>query len=325
MAASSERKTRQFTRRKAGGAQRFVLVAHGGAGDYSKTPKGQIAAKRVALTTAMKEGHDVLASGGTSLDAVEATIRSLEDSGAFNAGRGAHYTRDGVPELDAAIMDGGTLNAGAVASVEHIANPISLARLVMEKTPHVLLVGKGAEQFAKSQHIPLASPYHFFNPREWKLYEKSKNRDTDATAVCQDDIHGTVGAVALDQAGNVAAGTSTGGTEWKMPGRVGDTPLIGAGTYANNDAGAISATGVGEYFICNVVAADICARVRYQHASLEQAAKAVLMRNLVTHHGEGGIVGVDRRGRVAMVFNTQGMIRGVIRADGRITIAITRE
>src|SRR6202167_2789374 len=241
-------------------AANFVLVAHGGAGDYTNMTPQAIEARRDAVAQAVRAGYAILARGGASVDAVEATIRVMEDSGLFDSGRGAYYTKDGVPEMDAAIMDGRTLQAGSVASVKHIANPIHLARLVMEKTPHVLLVGEGAEQFAKSQGVALVSPYYFYNEREWKRYQDLSAAQAKGTSagLDQSQVHGTVGAVALDQAGNLAAGTSTGGTTLKMPGRVGDSPLIGAGTYANNESCAISATGVGEFFIRNVVAADIC-------------------------------------------------------------------
>jgi L-asparaginase / beta-aspartyl-peptidase len=296
----------------------FVLIVHGGAGDYSHLSAREVAQKRASMTLAMQAGYDILARGGRSLDAVEAIIQVLENSGAFDAGRGSYYTQDGVPELDASIMDGGTLKAGAVASVSHIASPISLARLVMEKTPHVLLVGAGAEQFAKSQGMQLVSPFYFFNEIEWKRYQdlKAKSAVNEVADLTHNEPYGTVGAVALDKAGNIAAGTSTGGTTWKMPGRVGDSPLIGAGTYANNDSCGISATGVGEFFIRNVVAADICARVRYLHVSLEEAANEVVLKELVSQKGEGGIIGIDRHGQVVAVFNTQAMMRGVIRSDG---------
>jgi beta-aspartyl-peptidase (threonine type) len=312
--------TRTISRR----LQDLVLVVHGGAGDYTKIPDEQIAVRRAAMTKAIEGGYNILAQGGTSLDSVETTIRALEDSGAFDAGRGAYYNRDGVAELDSAIMDGQTLGAGAVVSVKHIANPISLARLVMERTPHILLVGEGAEQFAKSQGIDLVSPYYFFKESEWKRYQQLKTAEREDKSVPRSDneVHGTVGAVALDRAGNLAAGTSTGGTTWRMPGRVGDSPLIGAGTYANNESCAISATGVGEYFMRNVVAFDISARMRYLHVSLEEAANDVVMKELVAQHGEGGIIGLDRHGHVATVFNSNGMMRGVARADGTITIKI---
>jgi len=297
----------------AAGAQShdFVLVAHGGAGDYASMPADQVALRREVMTKAIRAGYVILSRGGASIDAVEATIRVLEDSALFDAGRGAYYTREGVPELDAAIMDGGTLQAGSVAAVQHIANPIHLARLVMEKTPHVLLVGTGAEQFAKSQGIELVSPYYFYNEREWNRYLKMKEDQKE---------HGTVGVVALDKAGNLAAGTSTGGTTLKMPGRVGDSPIIGAGTYANNASCAVSGTGVGEFYMRNIVAADICERVRYLHVSVEKAAEDVVMKELVEQKGEGGVIVLDPKGNVATVFNTTGMITGTLRSDGNIVL-----
>jgi beta-aspartyl-peptidase (threonine type) len=202
-----------------------------------------------------------------------------------------------------------------VASVKHIANPIHLARLVMEKTPHVLLVGEGAEEFAKSQGIELVSPYYFYTEREWKRFQDAEKEKKAGSG------HGTVGVVALDQAGNLAAGTSTGGTVLKMPGRVGDSPIIGAGTYANNDSCAVSATGTGEYFMRNVVASDICARVRYLHVSLDQAADDVVMKELVAQHGDGGVIALDRQGNIATPFNTTGMLTGVVRADAKIKMS----
>jgi beta-aspartyl-peptidase (threonine type) len=316
--------------RSAGGAKagpappaalNFVLVAHGGAGDYKMTPD-QIEVRRAAMVKAIQAGYGILSSGGTSLDAVEATIRVMEDSGLFDAGRGGYYTREGVPELDAAIMDGRTLRAGSVASVRHIANPIHLARLVMEKTPHVLLVSGGAEEFAKSQGIELVSPYYFYNEREWERYNNARSAEEKKklSALLGDEGHGTVGVVALDQAGNLAAGTSTGGTAMKMPGRVGDSPIIGAGTYANNQSCGVSGTGTGEFFMRNVVAADICERVRYLHVSLEQAANDVVMKELVEQRGDGGVIALDRQGNVATPFNTAGMMTGTVRADGKIIL-----
>jgi beta-aspartyl-peptidase (threonine type) len=298
----------------------FVLVAHGGAGDYSRMTPEQIEVRRAAMVKAIQTGYGILVSGGASLDAVEATVRVMEDSGLFDAGRGGYYTREGVPELDAAIMDGRTLSAGSVASVRHIANPIHLARLVMEKTPHVLLVSGGAEEFAKSQGIELVSPYYFYNEREWERYNNAKSAEEKkkVSALRRDERHGTVGVVALDQAGNLAAGTSTGGTTMKMPGRVGDSPIIGAGTYANNQSCGVSGTGTGEFFMRNVVAADICERVRYLHVSLEQAANDVVMKELVEQHGDGGVIALDRQGDVATPFNTTGMMTGTVRADGKI-------
>jgi beta-aspartyl-peptidase (threonine type) len=273
-----------------------------------------IEARRDGMVKAIQAGYAILARGGTSLDAVEATIRLMEDSGLYDAGRGAYYTKDGVPEMDAAIMDGGTLQAGSVASVKHIANPIHLARLVMEKTPHVLLVSDGAEEFAKSQGIELVSPYYFYTDREWKRFQDAR-KEKPASG------HGTVGVVALDRAGNLAAGTSTGGTVLKMPGRVGDSPIIGAGTYANNNSCAVSATGTGEYFMRNVVASDICARVRYLHVSLDRAANDVVMKELVEQNGDGGVIALDRQGNIATPFNTTGMLTGAVHEDGKIKLS----
>ena len=299
--------------------QDFVLVAHGGAADYSRMAPEQIEARRAAMVKAVQAGYAILARGGAGLDAVEATIRVMEDSGLFDAGRGAYYTREGVPELDAAIMDGRTLSAGSVASVKRIANPIHLARLVMEKTQHVLLVGNGAEEFAKAQGVELVSPFYFYNEREWNRYKtKSAEEKKRTSGLYRDEEHGTVGVVALDQAGNLAAGTSTGGTTFKMPGRVGDSPIIGAGTYASNESCAVSGTGMGEFFMRNVVAADICQRVRYLHVSLERAANDIVMKELVAQHGEGGVIALDRQGNIATPFNTQGMMTGTVRSDGKI-------
>ena len=296
-------------------ADNFVLVAHGGAGDYSKMTPPIIEARREGMVKAIRVGYAVLAGGGASLDAVEATIRELEDSGLYDAGRGAYYTKEGVPEMDAAIMDGRTLQAGSVASVKRIANPIHLARLVMEKTPHVLLVAEGAEEFAKSQGIELVSPYYFYNEREWKRFQDAQQ------AKQAGDGHGTVGVVALDKAGNLAAGTSTGGTVLKMPGRVGDSPIIGAGTYANNDSCAVSATGTGEFFMRNVVASDICARVRYLNVTVQQAAGDVVMKELVEQKGDGGVIVLDRRGNIATPFNTTGMMTAIVHGDGKIKLS----
>jgi L-asparaginase / beta-aspartyl-peptidase len=314
--------------RSAAGEEKFVLVVHGGAGNWKTESSEQLDADKAAINKAAETGYKILSSGGSSLDAVEATLRVMEDSGLFDAGRGGYYDRDGVPELDSAIMDGRTLGAGAVAAVKHIANPISLARLVMEKTPHVLLVGDGAEQFAKSQGIELVSPYYFYNERYWKMYQEMKAKEKNKSArISGNDrkVYGTVGAVALDQAGNLAAGTSTGGTPLKMPGRVGDSPIIGAGTYANNDSCGISGTGVGEFYIRNTVAADICARVRYLHISLEQAADDVVMKELVQQKGEGGIIGLDPKGHVATPFNSNGMLRATVTDGGKITVKVFNE
>ena len=305
----------------------FVLVIHGGAGNYKNQTPEQLEARSAAITRAAEAGAAILRQGGRSIDAVEASLRVMEDSGMFDAGRGAYYSQAGVPELDAAIMDGKTLQAGSVASVRHIANPISLARMVMERTKHVMLVGAGAEEFARAQGVTLVAPFYFFNEREWKRYqdraaaaEKKNSRLTNPLPSQEEHVHGTTGAVALDQAGNLAAGTTTGGTSFKMSGRVGDSPIIGAGTYANNESCAVSGTGEGEFFMRNIVAADICERVRYLRLPLEQVANDVVMKELVAQHGEGGVIALDRQGHVATPFNTNGMIHAIVRADGKITI-----
>jgi len=307
----------------------FVLVIHGGAGNYKNQSPERAEPSRAAITHAAEAGAAILRQGGRSIDAVEASLRIMEDSGAFDAGRGAYYSQAGVPELDAAIMDGKTLQAGSVASVRHIANPISLARMVMERTKHVMLVGTGAEEFARAQGVTLVPPFYFFNEREWKRYqdkkaaEEKKSSSLMNSPVNQEEhVYGTTGAVALDQAGNLAAGTTTGGTSFKMTGRVGDSPLIGAGTYANNESCAVSGTGEGEFYIRNIVAADICERVRYLHVPLEQAANDVVMKELVEQHGEGGVIAVDRQGHVATPFNTNGMLHAIVRSDGKITIEV---
>jgi beta-aspartyl-peptidase (threonine type) len=311
-------------------APAFALVIHGGAGTILRQNMTPVMEKAYidTLTIALRTGYDILARGGTSLDAIEATIRVMEDSPLFNAGKGAVFTANGINELDASIMDGKTLGAGAVAAVEHIRNPISLARLVMEKSPHVMMVGVGAEDFAKSQGVKLVPPYYFWTERRWKQYEAERARaDSGKTGALPgaDQKFGTVGAVALDKAGNLAAGTSTGGTSMKRYGRVGDSPIIGAGTYANNLSCAVSGTGDGEFFIRNNVAADICARVRYAGVSLRQAADDVVMKELVAQHGEGGVIAMDRKGNIATPFNSAGMYRGWVTSDGKITVKIYKD
>jgi beta-aspartyl-peptidase (threonine type) len=303
------------------------MVIHGGAGTILKenlTPQLE-KAYIDTLTIALRTGYQILARGGSSLDAVEATIRIMEDSPLFNAGKGAVFTAEGTNELDASIMDGRTLGAGAVAVLQHVKNPISLARLVMDKSPHVMMVGAGAEEFAKLQGVKLVPPHYFWTERRWKAYEAEKARaDSGKTGAApgEERKFGTVGAVALDKAGNLAAGTSTGGTNMKRFGRVGDSPIIGAGTYANNLSCAVSGTGDGEFFIRNNVAADICARVRYGGVALQQAADDVVMKELVAQKGGGGVIAMDRKGNIATPFNTPGMYRGWVTSDGRITIKI---
>lgn len=307
----------------------FVLVIHGGAGVISKlkmTPE-QEAARRAALAEALSAGQAVLQADGTSLDAVVAAVRILEDSPLFNAGKGAALNRDGVAEFDAAIMDGATRKAGAVAAARRIKNPIAAARLVMDKTPHVLLTGSGADAFAREQGLKLMPSAYFITKdrrkqlEEIQREEKAKKQTHAARSPVTDRV-GTVGAVALDRHGNLAAGTSTGGLANKQPGRVGDSPLVGAGTYADNATCAVSGTGQGEFFIRSVAAHDIAALMAYKQSSLEAAADAVVRKKLVAMKAEGGVIALDRQGNIAMPFNTEGMYRGSIREGGKPEIAI---
>ncbi|NOJ79439.1 isoaspartyl peptidase/L-asparaginase family protein [Myxococcus xanthus] len=315
---------------------KWGLVIHGGAGVISRenlSPERE-AEVRAALTRSLQAGHAVLAGGGSALDAVSAAVRILEDSPYFNAGKGAVFTHDGVNELDAAIMDGTTRKAGAVAGLRHVKNPISLARLVMEQSPHVMMVGEGAEAFAKSQGVELVDPKYFFTEDRWqglqRALEKERSRQPSSSLpsgydpVSGDHKFGTVGAVALDQAGALAAATSTGGMTNKRYGRVGDSPIIGAGTYADARC-AVSATGHGEFFIRYTVARDICARVEYQNVPLPEAADVVINDVLVKVGGEGGVIAMDREGNVAMPFNSAGMYRGYVGEDGQPSVAIFRD
>jgi len=276
---------------------------------------------RAAMTAALTAGHAVLASGGSSLDAIQAAIVILEDSPLFNAGKGAVFTHEGKNELDSSIMDGATRRAGAVAGVKHIKNPVLLARLVMEKSPHVMMTGDGAEAFAKEQGMTFVPESYFYTERSWQALQKALQEEKAAAS----DHFGTVGAVALDRKGNLAAATSTGGMTNKRFGRVGDSPIIGAGTYANNQSCAISATGHGEFFIRYTVAHDICARVEYRGVTLQSAQDAVVQDVLKNAGGEGGVIGMDRFGNVAVSFNSTGMARGYIGEDGRAVVMLTKE
>lgn len=316
---------------------RWGLVVHGGAGTIARsqvTPERE-AAYRAGLERALRAGHAVLAGGGTSLDAVQAAIMVLEDDSMFNAGRGAVLTADGRAELDAAVMDGATLNAGAVAGLHRVKNPILLARAVMERSPHVMMIGDGAERFAQEQGLAMVDPGYFVTAGRRRSWERMRMEDSvradsvrrarGAYAVPDERKFGTVGAVALDRQGNLAAGTSTGGMMMKRYGRVGDVPIIGAGTYANNRSCAVSATGHGEFFIRHTVAHSICALMEYGGLPLAAAADSIVMRQLVTQRGEGGIIAMDRQGNMVLPFNTTGMYRGRITADGRIETAIFRD
>lgn len=303
----------------------YTLVIHGGAGNI--TPANLSVEKASQFEAKLKEvlklGDSILKEGGTSMDAVESCIRMMEDCPLFNAGKGAVFNAEGKNELDAAIMDGKTGMAGAVAGVTTIRNPITAARAVMEKSEHVMLTGKGAETFAAEQGIEIVSPDYFFTQQRWNDYLKIKNRLDSINNV--DKKHGTVGCVALDKYGNLAAGTSTGGMTLKKYGRVGDTPVIGAGTYADNNTCAVSATGHGEFFIRNVVAYDISALMKYNGLSIEEAANEVVMIKLKKQGGTGGIIAVDKNGNIAMPFNTSGMFRGFIKSGGEMKVAMFGE
>ncbi len=307
----------------------WVLVIHGGVGVPSRdelTPAKE-AAYREALGQALQAGEAVLSADGTSLDAVVAAVQVLEDSPLFNAGKGAALNHEGVAELDASIMDGSNLKAGAVAAVRRVKNPIEAARRVMDNTPHVLLVGPGADAFAQQRGLQLMPPEYFITEERRKQLEeiqraaKERKRADNGSGRVADRV-GTVGAVALDKHGNLAAGTSTGGLADKLPGRVGDSAVIGAGTYANNATCAVSGTGQGEFFIRASAARDIAALVEYKKVPLKEAADTVVMKTLTDMKAEAGIIALDGRGNVATPYNTEGMFRGSIRSDGQRIIAI---
>jgi len=316
--------------------QKYIMVIHGGAGTLTRKNMSveKEAAYRAALTLALQTGYKTLKAGKSSLDAVEATIHVMEDSPLFNAGKGAVFTHDGKNEMDAAIMEGKTMMAGAVAGVTTIKNPISAARAVMEKSEHVMMVGQGAEAFARQAGITIVDPKYFYTKERWDGLQQAIKEDS-AKAVLDhgskksmklgtlnhDFKFGTVGAVALDQAGNLAAGTSTGGMTNKKYGRVGDAPIIGAGTYANNATAGISCTGWGEFYIRNVVAHDISAMMEYKNMSVADAAAAAIEK-VGKMGGDGGLIALDAKGHVAMPFNTEGMYRGTVTEDGKIEILI---
>ena len=316
--------------------KKYVLVIHGGAGTILRsrmTPERE-AAYRAVLTEAMQAGYNALQSGKSSLDAVEVTIHVMENSPLFNAGKGAVFTNDGRNELDAAIMDGKTLKAGAVAGVTTIKNPISAARAVMEKSEHVMMVGPGAELFAKQAGLEIVDPKYFWTQERWNGLQQAKKADSLKAlfdhqkktsfryeAANHDDKFGTVGCVALDKAGNLAAGTSTGGMTNKKYGRVGDVPIIGAGTYCNNETVGVSCTGWGEFFIRNVVGKSIADLMEYKGMSIVQASKMILDK-VAKMGGDGGLIALDKKGNIAMPFNTEGMYRGSVTADGKIDVQI---
>ena len=304
-----------------------AIALHAGAGTIERDSLDRETERQIRfmLEQAAAAGYRVLTTGGSSLDAVTAAVVLLEDSPHFNAGKGAVFNAKGKHELDAAIMDGANLQAGAVAAVHNIRNPILLARKVMTDSVHVMLIGEGAETFARSRGIAFEDDAYFYTEQRWQQLEKARSNATpEAHSVSEspDRWLSTVGAVALDRAGNLAAATSTGGTTNKRWGRVGDSPIIGAGTYADNRSCAVSATGAGEYFIRATVARDICARVQYLGVSVTRAAEDVIKGELVEMGGEGGVIALDTRGNIALTFNTPGMYRASINEDGSVFVGI---
>jgi beta-aspartyl-peptidase (threonine type) len=310
--------------------KKIGLAIHGGAGTIersSMTPEKE-REYRGGLERALNAGYEILNRGGSSLDATEAAVRVLEDDPHFNAGRGSVFTSAGTNEMDASIMDGKTLKAGAVGSLKHIKNPISLARLVMEKSPHLMLDCAGAETFAKANGVELVNQQYFFTQERWDALQKIKAAEKHRTSgmgkipvITDQDRHGTVGAVALDKDGNLAAATSTGGTTNKLPGRIGDTPVIGAGTYANNQTCAVSCTGDGEYFIRAVAAHEVSALMKYRGMTLQDAAQTAL-DSVKQLGGTGGLIAIDRNGDIALPFNTNGMYRGYVDPNGNFVVEI---
>jgi L-asparaginase / beta-aspartyl-peptidase len=312
------------TRQKAEEAERpeYVLVIHGGAGAMERSlmsPEAE-AAYRQGLLEALEAGEAVLRSGGSSMDAVVAAIVLMEDNPLFNAGKGAVLNEAGDIAHDASLMEGSEGRAGAVGAVQTIRNPILAAKAIMDEGRHVFLVGKGAESFALSQGVDTISPTYFITPERWESYEKTRNSRLEREFPLQPK--GTVGAVARDKNGNLAAGTSTGGMHYKRVGRLGDSPVIGAGTWADNNSCAVSATGHGEYFIRNAVASDISARMLYGNKSLKQASDEVVLQKLAALDAGGGIIAVDKNGNIAMPFNTPGMFRGFVKAGSEPFVAI---
>ena len=308
---------------------KFSIAIHGGAGTLLKgqmTPEKE-AAYKGALDKALEEGYRILERGGSSTDSVEASVRSLEDSPLFNAGKGSVFTAEGKHEMDAAIMEGKNLEAGAVTLITGIKNPIALARTVMDKSEHVFLAGEGAMQFAESNGYTVEDNDYFYDELRFKQWQEIKGSDSFQLdhSVKKDSKFGTVGAVACDQNGNLAAATSTGGMTNKKWGRVGDSPMIGAGNYANNKTCAVSCTGSGEFFIRGVVAYDVSCLMEYKDWPLEKAASEVINKRILKIGGDGGLIAVDAKGNIAMPFNTEGMYRAFKTSEGVKEISIYKD
>lgn len=308
----------------------YAIVIHGGAGTILKENMSSEKEKAYidAMNKALDIGEAVLKNGGSSLDAVEKSIRYMEDSPLFNAGKGAVFTNDGKNEMDASFMYGKDQNAGAVGGVSNVKHPISAARAVLEKSEHVMMAGAGAEQFAKLQGLEIVDPSYFHTERRWNSLQRILKSENEKTELSEDDDlnkkHGTVGCVALDKDGNIAAGTSTGGMTNKKYNRIGDSPIIGAGTYADNATCGVSSTGHGEYFIRYTVARDIAAMMEYGGKSLKESSEYIINQKLVEKGGTGGVVALDSHGNIAMPFNTPGMYRGY-RKPGVSVVKIYKE
>lgn len=309
--------------------KKIAIAIHGGAGALikGKMTAEKEAAYRAALDQALEVGYSILENGNSSMDAVEQAVRKLEDSPLFNAGRGSVFTANGTHEMDASIMDGSNLKAGAVTTITGIKNPISLARDVMNHTEHVFLAGKGAMEFAKAQGHDFLDPSYFHDQLRFDQWQRIKGTDNFQLdhSLKKDSKYGTVGAVAVDQDGNVAAATSTGGMTNKKYGRVGDSPMIGAGTYANNKTCAVSCTGSGEFFIRGVVAYEVSALMEFKGLSMVDAASEVIHQRILEIGGDGGLIAVDVNGNIAMPFNTEGMYRAMKTSQGRKEISIYRD
>ncbi|MBL7905925.1 MAG: isoaspartyl peptidase/L-asparaginase [Bacteroidales bacterium] len=298
----------------------YVLVIHGGAGNITPeriTPEKQGLYEQ-KLKEALAAGEKILASGGTAMDAVIAAVQLLEECPLFNAGKGAVFNADGKNELDASVMDGKTLKAGAVAGVMTIKSPVAAARRVMDSSAHVMMAGRGAEEFARVQGLEIVDPAYFYTEESWKEYLKVKAK------IENQGRKGTVGAVALDEQGNLAAATSTGGMSYKKYGRIGDSPVIGAGTYANNESCAVSCTGHGEFFIRNSVAFDVSARMLYLGETVEQASGFIINEKLRSQGATGGLIALDKDGNIAMPFNTSGMFRGYVKKGEKPQVYVFR-
>ena len=304
-----------------------AIVIHGGAGTISPDEMTDELERqyRDALQTALERGHEVLTDGGSSTEAVVAAITSMEEDSLFNAGKGSVFTMEDEVELDASIMEGNTRNAGALAGVQHIKNPIEGARLIMDESRHVMMAGEGAESFARDHDIEFVENEYFYTQHRLEQAREAREQSDarDAASYTEEEASmGTVGAAALDQDGNIASGTSTGGMTNKKWGRIGDSPIIGAGTYADNRAAAVSATGHGEYFIRSAVAHNISARMLHRGESINEAAEAIIMDEIPDLGGYGGIIGLDADGNIAMPFNTEGMYRGYVDTEGEMVVRI---